>query len=389
MKIRKNILFLVETYPSGGSDKVVRILSDKYSQKFDVHILVNKDNDLKFFKNLKKNISLTRYKLPYITALLNFNKSFLIKKILYFTYLTVKYFIFIFAIFYFCRQILKSNSKYIISNNGNYPGGDYNRAILIAASILKKKSIHLIHGEPRITKKFKYLLPELIIDQIINKNSLNFADSKETRKKVKLYTRIKNINFIYNGIKKRSIKNYQVTSKVKFISIGDFNAIKNQKFLIYIFNELINIHHLNFELIIIGQIKDKIYFKEVEELINKFNLKTKIRLFSFKRNIFKFLYQSDIYIHSSKSESFPFVILEAMSVGLPVISTNVGGVKEQIKHNINGLLYTLNNKNEAIKMILLLKSHKKIKKFGVKSKEIFDNKFSEESMFNEYDKILT
>ena len=51
MEIKKKILFLIETYPSGGSDKVVRILSDHYSKKFKIDILVNQDNDLKFFQN--------------------------------------------------------------------------------------------------------------------------------------------------------------------------------------------------------------------------------------------------------------------------------------------------------------------------------------------------
>ena len=90
MKIKKKLLFLIETYPSGGSDKVVRILSDYYSKKFEINILVNKSNDLKFFQNLKKNIILIKYKLPNLGFILSLNKNYVIKQIISLIYL-VKY----------------------------------------------------------------------------------------------------------------------------------------------------------------------------------------------------------------------------------------------------------------------------------------------------------
>ena len=48
--------------------------------------------------------------------------------------------------------------------------------------------------------------------------------------------------------------------------------------------------------------------------------------------------QNDIYISTSRSEGSPNVILEAMSYGLVVIATDVGGVRELVKHNKTGFL---------------------------------------------------
>jgi len=46
----------------------------------------------------------------------------------------------------------------------------------------------------------------------------------------------------------------------------------------------------------------------------------------------------DIFVLTSRWEGIPNVILEAMAIGVPVISTNVGGVSEIITHNLDGLL---------------------------------------------------
>ncbi len=48
---------------------------------------------------------------------------------------------------------------------------------------------------------------------------------------------------------------------------------------------------------------------------------------------------ADIFVCTSRVESYPRVILEAMAYGLPIISTPVFGIREQIRANVNGLFY--------------------------------------------------
>ena len=45
-----------------------------------------------------------------------------------------------------------------------------------------------------------------------------------------------------------------------------------------------------------------------------------------------------LFVHPSWAESFPYVILEAMSLGLPIVASDVGGVAEAVTHGENGLL---------------------------------------------------
>lgn len=76
-------------------------------------------------------------------------------------------------------------------------------------------------------------------------------------------------------------------------------------------------------------------------------------------------------VSSSKNESLPMIFLEAMSCNCPVVSTDVGGIKELIKNDVNGKIYKLNNINEGCRVIdeLINKDN------TVFRKEIIDNAY--------------
>ncbi|MGH7775235.1 MAG: glycosyltransferase [Candidatus Binatia bacterium] len=67
------------------------------------------------------------------------------------------------------------------------------------------------------------------------------------------------------------------------------------------------------------------------------------------------LSDSDLFVINSNHEGFPHVVLEAMQVGLPVVATNVGGTREVIEDQRNGLLVPPGERavlEQAIKGIL-------------------------------------
>ena len=65
-------------------------------------------------------------------------------------------------------------------------------------------------------------------------------------------------------------------------------------------------------------------------------------------------------------ENFPLVVLEAMSHGLPVIASNIGGLSELVLHNKTGLLVIPNNIRDLEAKILYYKNNQKL--FGKYSK---------------------
>lgn len=76
------------------------------------------------------------------------------------------------------------------------------------------------------------------------------------------------------------------------------------------------------KLLVCGSFRDKVYEKGVLTLINKLKLENRIVFLGYEDNPYKYMKHSVALISSSYTESLPGVIIEALSISIPVISTN-------------------------------------------------------------------
>jgi glycosyltransferase involved in cell wall biosynthesis len=67
--------------------------------------------------------------------------------------------------------------------------------------------------------------------------------------------------------------------------------------------------------------------------------------------------EQDIFINTSNKDNLPYTILEAMAMGLPIVSTNVGGLPFFLKHGENSLLCDANADADMAQLILQLMNH--------------------------------
>ena len=105
------------------------------------------------------------------------------------------------------------------------------------------------------------------------------------------------------------------------------------------------------------------------------------------------LQEADIYILPSYQEGLPISILEAMSAGLPIISTPVGGIPDAVTDGENGYLIEPGDFEAlASKILSLSKDQNLWKKFSLRSSEIAKQKFHmsrvETELANMYDSLL-
>jgi glycosyltransferase involved in cell wall biosynthesis len=97
----------------------------------------------------------------------------------------------------------------------------------------------------------------------------------------------------------------------------------------------------------------------------------------------------DIFLLTSISEGFPNVLLEAMSYGIPIISSNVGGAPDLIKHRENGLIFESNDLESLYKNVVTLMSDKYMReKFSKNGIDTIKERFRYESMIDKYDKVF-
>lgn len=101
---------------------------------------------------------------------------------------------------------------------------------------------------------------------------------------------------------------------------------------------------------------------------------------------------TDIYLQPSHFESFGIAILEAMSHGIPVIASNVGGIPELVQHGDNGILIEPANTDqlfEAIKnLIEIPEERKRMGDIGLKRSTKFYEKNIEGEIKKLYSELL-
>ncbi|MBO8130390.1 MAG: glycosyltransferase family 4 protein [Candidatus Marinimicrobia bacterium] len=138
-------------------------------------------------------------------------------------------------------------------------------------------------------------------------------------------------------------------SEFKFVTVSLFRPEKRINWLIKAFKELVR-ERQNLRLVIIGDGPEK---NNIFRLINKLNVKKFITLTGYlsKEEIIKILQKCHAYIQTSRVETFGMSIVEAMALGLPVISTKCGGPEDFINKN-NGILVDINNYKNLIDAML-------------------------------------
>lgn len=295
---------------------------------------------------------------------------------------------------------------------------------------IKENNINIIHCDSLLPKKWaiilKLLMPELklvytVHDTNIMKNSgklsklagnvffdTHTAISQAVHDECK-ECGIKNVRKIYNGVNFENyfnaVKKTENLSRLKIINVSRIDyPKKGHDILIKALGECKK-KDIDFECVIIGDVggdptdkkenqyeKNKAKFVEYKQMIRELNIDNQVKFLGSRNDIPELLAQNDLFVLSSRIEGFGLVLIEAMAAGLPVITSNIGGPKELIENNINGILFESENYVDlADKIEYLYKNRQKmfeIAKTGQKFAKNFDLKTMCNHYFDLYKEIL-
>lgn len=101
---------------------------------------------------------------------------------------------------------------------------------------------------------------------------------------------------------------------------------------------------------------DGIYKSEMQTLAKKLNIDDKVQFLGNvnSETVFNEIDLSDLFVHPSRTEGLPRVVIEAMCKGIPVVATNVGGIPELLEEK--AMVNKNDSKELAIKIIEVLSS---------------------------------
>lgn len=226
-----------------------------------------------------------------------------------------------------------------------YPG-TLGKLTALLCFFMKKKYGFYIRGQ---------FFNQGIIDRLILKNS-QFCLTVSPSIKIDLQRFTQNVSVIkpmidVNMNDLNYTRDYRMPKVLKFLFVGRVEYRKG----IYELIEIVKLFRksgLQFHLNVVG---GGDLFLEIQDLIKMHQLSNTITLQGLvsNKNKLKELYDSsDAFIFTSHDEGFPRVLYEAMSSGLPIFTTFVGGISGRMKNRVNCIEIPVKSPVDASKIIL-------------------------------------
>lgn len=187
-----------------------------------------------------------------------------------------------------------------------------------------------------------------IIDQTVKFHKINPST---------VYGKVYNgINTEYNFVSNNTKNSGQ---SISIFCHGTLGIMKGQKELCQVFKKLYDIDNNRFNLTLVG--RNKNYFKTecLKELVES---KENVKYYGNMSNkaVLDICSKLDIYISLSKTESFGMATVEAMSMGKPVIVSDISVYREIITDGKEGFLVNTDNIDEIVEKVLLLSNNSEL-----------------------------
>lgn len=254
----------------------------------------------------------------------------------------------------------------------------------------KLKTIFTGHGWAFNENRFfiiRYIFKKLHAITIRLAN-VTIAVSEKTKRDIEDLAKGKKIKVIYNGISRFNLLDgfasqqkigQNVEEEIWIGSISELHQNKGVDILIKSFSQVAS-DYPDVALVVIGGGEEK---ENLKKLVSKLGLQDRVHLLGFVDNARQYLQAFDVFTLTSRTEAFPYALLEAGLAGLPVIASNVGGIPEVITDGQSGLL-TEPGDTEAISKAMesILGNPEKRDKLGKNLKQKVETDFSLEQMFN-------
>jgi len=291
---------------------------------------------------------------------------------------------FLYPIIQFCRD---EKIKLLHSHGG--VSGFYGR--LVKKYLPGIKVIHSIHGlhyiNGNIIRKF---ISKTIEQSLVKYTDFTICETGqdfENAEKIKVLDSAKSgivpngINLIkFENIKRKNpelLKELKLNEKDFIIgNISRFDVQKNQNLIIKSAARLIR-EYPNFKFILVGNGK---LLEDSKKLASKLNLTENLIFTGEQKNLADFYSVFDLFVFPTLWEGMPYVLLEAMASGLPIICSDIPSLNEVIENGKSAVTINPASEIELSDSILKLFGDK------VLSKEISLNA---KNVSKKYDEIIT
>lgn len=401
------IAFFTENSYKGGLDTfLINLINAWPDAEDDLTLLCNASHPgLHTIKNqTKRNIAIEEYGYFYTTSIalgqshLFFSKWKLIRAFFVLSYRLLEY-VLLFPWYVLTLSIRFRNSHFekLMVVNGGYPASLLCRCAAIAWRLSGKKSavIFNFHNYTAPSQWYNAYF-EKFIDREVDRASSYFVsvtqhclESLRTRSTFKDSQKLR---FIYNGIEDPNPERHKpIYPRVNpyCLMLATYEPRKGHLFLLHAFKKVVETN---------PQVKLKVFGfsgkqhekDRVENEVRRLRLEKYVELHGFHEDKVSLLADASILVVPSQSEeSFGLTIIEAMALGIPVVTTDVGGMPEVMAGSGAGKVCFAGNSSEfADAMNLILQNDDVAEEMGARGRLTFETKYTANIMAMEYNNII-
>lgn len=345
-----NIVFVLASLGSGGAERVVSLLANKMAERgHQVEIICLKFNDVYYQTDSRVKVTLAMQQ--------THNR------------LT--------EVFWLRKYLKKQNPDVVIP----FTEGVYCFTILS----LLGTGIPIIASErldPAAMSKIRKMLKRLLLPYadwlVVQTLSIKEYFPKSIQKKTSI---------IYNPVNEESLSPalpLREGRQNRIISVGRLYPQKNQAMMIRAFAKVAD-EFPDWQLIIFGEGPLR---AELEFLVSSFKLQDRVLLPGRTEYVIEELRKSKIFCMSSDYEGMSNSMIEAICVGLPIVTTDVSGVKELVENGKNGVVVPCGDVDKLGKTFSELMSNERL------MEEYSRNNYSKKELFridtivNQWEQLL-
>lgn len=185
---------------------------------------------------------------------------------------------------------------------------------------------------------------------------------------------------VANGIDYQEFQKEDFRREITFTFLSNFVPSKGLETIIRAAQELHREGYENIEYKFIGGFRNGDYERRIRTIVTDspdicFNFTGPL----FGQEKLKELVNTDVFVYPTENDCFPLVVLEAMSLGLPVITSDQGALSEIVDHGVTGEILKSNSPKElAAVMRKLIKDKEYRVALGVNGKEKFLENYTQE-----------
>lgn len=287
------------------------------------------------------------------------------------------------------KKLIKKNTFDIIHIHMSYKGSFFRKYYVtkLCKKNNKKVIIHL-HGSE--FKDFYYSGDEnrkAKIQELFNLADVTIVLGESWREFITSISPKANVVIVNNAVKIPDIDEKKLHERVTFLFLGALIKRKGVMDLLQATKQLADTGITNFKILIAGSGEEE---QNLKNYVTENKISDHVEFLGWVGNDDKpgLFEKSDVLVLPSYNEGLPIAILEAMSYGLPIISTNVGSIAEAVQEGKNGFLIALGDVNAlADSMIKFTIDTELWKKESSISIKICEEKFSENVFFENIERV--